>query len=155
MQTSTFWLKFGSLSPAVTLKIRSRSPKPNQLSIMTQCYIHANLFKICQTLHEISFRQETVTLTLIYVPGIQQTTSTLIKTSGMPDGWNTTLKTTVTTRSATNLPIESTSDRSSMHSGGNISSESPIGWVVSLSLRYEPPQDKTNKLACAPSEDSD
>ena len=33
---------YGSLSPAVTLKIRSRSSKPNQLFIMSQCYIQAN-----------------------------------------------------------------------------------------------------------------
>ena len=46
MHTSPFWLIFGSLKPAVTLKIRSRSPKPNQLFIMSQCYIHANLVRI-------------------------------------------------------------------------------------------------------------
>ena len=45
VHTSTFGLKFGRLSPAVTLKIRSRSPKPYQLFIMSQCYIHANLLK--------------------------------------------------------------------------------------------------------------
>ena len=38
--------KFGSLSAAVTLKIRSRSPKANQLFV-SQYYIHANLVKIC------------------------------------------------------------------------------------------------------------
>ena len=43
VHTSTFWLKFGSLSLAVTLKNRSRSPKSNQLFIMSQCYFHANL----------------------------------------------------------------------------------------------------------------
>ena len=42
-------LKFGSLSPTVTLKIRSRSPKPNQLFILSHCYIHANLVKIPPT----------------------------------------------------------------------------------------------------------
>ena len=56
MQTSTFWLKFGSLSPTVTLKIRSRSPKPNQLFIVSQCHTH-NLIQICQLVHEISCRQ--------------------------------------------------------------------------------------------------
>ena len=61
--TSTFWLKFGSLSPTVTMKIRSRSPKPNQLFIMSQCYIHANLVKIHPPVHEISCKQESVTLT--------------------------------------------------------------------------------------------
>ena len=50
-------LKFGSLSPAVTLKIRSKSPKPNQLFIMSQCYIHANLVKIHPPVHEISCKQ--------------------------------------------------------------------------------------------------
>ena len=61
--TSTFWLKFGSLSPAVTLKLRSRPPKPNQLVIMSQCYIHANLVKIHPPVHEISYKQESVTPT--------------------------------------------------------------------------------------------
>ena len=60
---STFWLKIGSLSPAVTLKIRSRSPEPNQLFTMSQCYIHANLVKIWQPVHEISCKQESVTPT--------------------------------------------------------------------------------------------
>ena len=63
VHTSTFGLKFGSLSPAVTLKIRSRSPKRNQLIIMSQCYIHANLVKIHPPVHEISCKQESVTLT--------------------------------------------------------------------------------------------
>ena len=64
VHTSTFGLKFGILSPAVTLKIRSRSPKPNQLVLMSQCYIHANLFKIHPPVHEISCKQESVTPTL-------------------------------------------------------------------------------------------
>ena len=51
--THTFWLKFGSLSPTKTLKNRSRSPKPNLLFIMSQCYIHANLVEICQPVYEI------------------------------------------------------------------------------------------------------
>ena len=53
MPTNTFWLKFGELSLAVTLKIRSRSPKPIQLFIMSKCYIQANLVKICKLVHEI------------------------------------------------------------------------------------------------------
>ena len=61
MHTSTFWLKFGSLSPAVTLKIRSWSPLPFQLFNMSQCYIHVNFIKIHPTVHEISRKQETVT----------------------------------------------------------------------------------------------
>ena len=63
VHTSTLGLKFGSLNPAVTLKIRSRSPKPNQLIIMSHCYIHANLVKIHLPVHEISCKQESVTLT--------------------------------------------------------------------------------------------
>ena len=63
MHTSTFRLKFGSLSPTVTLKNRSRSPKPNQLFIMSQCYIHANLVKIHPSIHEIVCNQESVTPT--------------------------------------------------------------------------------------------
>ena len=61
--TSTFGPKFGSLSPAVTLKIRSRSPKPHQLFIMSQCYIHVNLVKFHPPVHELSCKQESVTLT--------------------------------------------------------------------------------------------
>ena len=60
VHTSIFWYKFGSLSPAVTLKIRSKSPKPNQLVIMSQCYIHANLVKIHPPVHAISCKQESV-----------------------------------------------------------------------------------------------
>ena len=61
-------LKFDSLSPAVTLKIRSSSPKPNQLFIMSQCYIHANLIKIHPSVHELSCKQESVTLTPMLIP---------------------------------------------------------------------------------------
>ena len=50
MQTNTFWLKFGGLSLAVTLKIRSRSAKHIQLFIMSNCYIHANPVHV-QLLH--------------------------------------------------------------------------------------------------------
>ena len=52
MQTNSFWLNFGGLSLAVTLKIRSKSQKPIQLFIMSKCYIHANLVKIRQLAHE-------------------------------------------------------------------------------------------------------
>ena len=45
-------LKFDLCPPAVTLEIRARSPKPNQVFIMPQYYIHANLFPICQLVHE-------------------------------------------------------------------------------------------------------
>ena len=66
---STFWLKFGSLSPAVTLKNRSRSPKPNQLFTMSQYYIHANLVEICQPVHEIWCTQALFGLDLaVWVP---------------------------------------------------------------------------------------
>ena len=51
VHTSISGLKFGTLSPAVILKIRSRSPKPNQLIIMSQCYIPANLVKIHPPVH--------------------------------------------------------------------------------------------------------
>ena len=66
MHTSTFWLKFGSLSSTVTLK--SRSPKPNQLFIMSQCYIHVNLVKIHPPAQEILCKQEHVMLTLTLMP---------------------------------------------------------------------------------------
>ena len=63
VHTSTFWLKFDSLSPALTLKIRSRSPELNQLFIMSQCYIRENLVKIQLLVHEISCKQEIFTPT--------------------------------------------------------------------------------------------
>ena len=68
VHTSTFWLKFGSLSPAVTLQIRSRSPKPNQLFVMSQCYINADSIKIHPLVHEIWCKQESVTLTPMPTP---------------------------------------------------------------------------------------
>ena len=52
-----FFGLLGGLSQVVTLKIRSWSPKPNQLFIMSKCYIHANVVKICQPVHEISCTQ--------------------------------------------------------------------------------------------------
>ena len=61
---STFWLKFGSLSPILTLKNRSRSPKSNRLFIMSQCYIHANLIEICLPVHEIWCTQALLGLNL-------------------------------------------------------------------------------------------
>ena len=60
VQTSTFWLQFGNLSPTVTLKIRSRSLKPNQLFMVSRYYIHANLVKIHQPVHEILCTQENI-----------------------------------------------------------------------------------------------
>ena len=69
MHTSTFWLKFGSLSPVLTLKNRSRSPKSNQLFIMSQCYIHAHLVEICQPVHEIWYSQALLDLNLA-VPAV-------------------------------------------------------------------------------------
>ena len=57
-----FRLKFGSLSRAVALKMKSKSPKPIQLFIISQCYIHAYLLKILLPVHEISRIQESVTL---------------------------------------------------------------------------------------------
>ena len=64
MYTSTFWLKFGSLSPSLTLKNMSRSPKSNQLCIMFQCFIHANLVEIHQPVHEIWCTQALLGLNL-------------------------------------------------------------------------------------------
>ena len=53
-------LKFTLFSSAVTLEIRARSPKSNQVFIMSQCYIHTNLVPICPPVHEISCTQESV-----------------------------------------------------------------------------------------------
>ena len=49
MQTNTFKLKFGSLSPSVTLKIRSRSQKPNhpRSLIMILLEIHRRYLQFC------------------------------------------------------------------------------------------------------------
>ena len=55
-----FGLNLAVLSSAMTLKIRSRSPKPNQLFIMYQCYSHANLVRIHLPVHEILCKQESV-----------------------------------------------------------------------------------------------
>ena len=55
-----FGLNLAVLSPAVTLKIRSRLPKPNQLVIMSQCYTYANLVKIHSPVHAISCKQKSV-----------------------------------------------------------------------------------------------
>ena len=55
-----FGLNF-EVSHAVTLKIRSRSPKSYQLFIMSQCYIRANLVKIHAPVHEILCEQESDT----------------------------------------------------------------------------------------------
>ena len=52
-----FGLIFGGLSLAVTLKIRSRSPKPIQLFIMSKCYIHANVVRIRRLVHETVYTQ--------------------------------------------------------------------------------------------------
>ena len=66
--TNSFGLKFCSLSRAVTLKIMSRSPKPNQLFTISQCYIHTNFVKINPPVHEISCKQKSVTPTLTLMP---------------------------------------------------------------------------------------
>ena len=68
-----FGLNLAVLSPAVTLKIMSRSPKPYQLFIMSQCYIHANLVKIHPPIHEISCKQESVMLTPTPTPTLMPT----------------------------------------------------------------------------------
>ena len=47
-----------------TLKIRARSPIPNQVFIMSKCYIQSNLVPICTLVHEISYTQESATATM-------------------------------------------------------------------------------------------
>ena len=49
------------LSPAVTLKMRSRSPKSNQLLNLSQWYIHASLVKFHPLVQEILCIQEIFT----------------------------------------------------------------------------------------------
>ena len=53
--------EYSFFSTAVTLKIRSRSPKSNQFFAMSQLYIHGNLVRIQPVIHKILFRQESVT----------------------------------------------------------------------------------------------
>ena len=89
VHTSTFWLKFGSLSPAVTLKFMSRSPKANQLFIMSQCYIHANLVKIHPPVRKISCKQESVTLMPTPTPMSTPTGSTPKTICPPPLRWGT------------------------------------------------------------------
>ena len=45
--------KYSKLSPGVILKIRWRSPKHNQLLIMSWCYMHEYVVKICQSVHNL------------------------------------------------------------------------------------------------------
>ena len=49
------------LGPPVTLKIRSRSSKPNQHLSVSQRYIQADLVESRQLVHEMSWVQEFVT----------------------------------------------------------------------------------------------
>ena len=42
----SYMLKFDLFSSFVAMKIRARSPKPYQVLIMPECYIHANLVPI-------------------------------------------------------------------------------------------------------------
>ena len=77
-----FWLKFGSLRPVVILKIRWSSPKPNQLFIVSICYIRANLVIIRPTFHKISCTQNSVMSTLMLTP-----TGSAPKTLCQPPCW--------------------------------------------------------------------
>ena len=54
-------LRIFSFSTAVTLKIRSRSPKSNLFFVMSQLYMHVNLVRIQPLVHKILYRQESVT----------------------------------------------------------------------------------------------
>ena len=59
----SFWIQCAekplsnNLSPPLTLKMGSRSPKSNQFFFMSQQYSYANLVKIHPFLHEIGCRQ--------------------------------------------------------------------------------------------------
>ena len=57
-------LKFDLFSTAVTLKLRTRSPKLNKVFIMSQCYIHVKV-TINPIAHVISCTQESPTPKLI------------------------------------------------------------------------------------------
>ena len=54
-------LKFALFPSAVTLKIYPMPPKPNQVFIMPQSYIHENLAQIHPLVHEISCIEDSVT----------------------------------------------------------------------------------------------
>ena len=56
------YYKHRVFSSAVTLKIRARSPNTNQVFIMPQFHIHANLVPIHLLVHEITSTQEKVVL---------------------------------------------------------------------------------------------
>ena len=74
---------FGSnleVCPSVTLQNRSRSPKPNQLSIMSQCYIHANLVEICRPLHELRCTQALFGLNLAVTLKIRSRSRAIVQT---------------------------------------------------------------------------
>ena len=49
---------FKYLSPTVTLKMGSRSPKSNQFFFMSQKYSCENVVKIHLFLHDIGYRQD-------------------------------------------------------------------------------------------------
>ena len=57
-------LKFDQFCSTVTLKISTRSPKPNQVFIIHQCFTNENLVPISHLVNEISCSQESVMLTL-------------------------------------------------------------------------------------------
>ena len=52
-------LKFDLSISVVTLKVKARSPKPNQAFIMPLSYIHVNLVPTCSLANEISIKSHT------------------------------------------------------------------------------------------------
>ena len=53
-----YWLKRYSTDKTMTLKMKSRSPKSNQLLSLSQWYIYASLKKICSLVQKIFHLQD-------------------------------------------------------------------------------------------------
>ena len=51
-------LKIDLVNSAATLKISARPPKPNQVFIVPQCYIHANLSQVHLPVHTKYCKQD-------------------------------------------------------------------------------------------------
>ena len=112
------------------MKIRSRSPKPNQHFTMSQCYIHANLVKIWQPVHEISCKQESVTP--MPTPTLTSTGSAPKIICPLPLRWGD-----------TNILKSMSHPFPTLHK------------INKNTIKFEPEHGKTNKMTCVHSEDSD
>ena len=74
--------KSNSPRPSVTLKMESKSPKPNELFGLSNWYVHANLIKLHLLVQEIWLIQS-VTPTPMPMPGIRTETNMSSLTFGV------------------------------------------------------------------------